>query len=79
MEVTIRIPDELVTQARALGLSPDEYVEAILAGQVELSPRKTLRTSEEIRAWLDSLAQFSDKVPELPRTISRDWIYLDHY
>jgi hypothetical protein len=36
------------------------------------------RAPEEIRAWLDSLAQFSDKIPELPEKISRDWIYQDH-
>ena len=33
---------------------------------------------EEIRAWLDSLAQFSDKIPPLPETISREWLYQDH-
>jgi len=36
------------------------------------------RTPEEIRGWLDSLAQFSDKIPPLPETISREWLYQDH-
>jgi len=36
------------------------------------------RTQEEIRIWLDSLAQFSDKIPPLPETISREWLYQDH-
>jgi hypothetical protein len=36
------------------------------------------RTADEIRIWLDSLAQFSDKIPPLPETISRDWLYQDH-
>jgi hypothetical protein len=31
-----------------------------------------------VRAWLDSLAQFSDKIPPLPKTISREWIYQEH-
>jgi hypothetical protein len=39
---------------------------------------RQLRTPEEIRAWLDSLAQFSDKIAPLPETISREWIYQDH-
>ena len=37
-----------------------------------------LHTPEEIRAWLDHLAQFSDKIPPLPDTITREWIYQDH-
>jgi hypothetical protein len=39
---------------------------------------KQARTPEQIRAWLDALAQFSDKIPPLPETISREWIYQDH-
>jgi hypothetical protein len=37
-----------------------------------------VRSPEEIREWLDSLAQFSDKIPLLPENITRDWIYQDH-
>jgi hypothetical protein len=33
-----------------------------------------LRSLPEIRAWLDSLAQFSDKIPLLPEKITREWI-----
>ena len=39
---------------------------------------KKLRAPEQIRVWLDMLAQFSDKIPPLPETISREWIYQDH-
>ncbi|HEY3974931.1 MAG TPA: hypothetical protein VGM18_18130 [Candidatus Sulfotelmatobacter sp.] len=39
---------------------------------------KTPRTPEQVRAWLEALAQFSDKIPPLPETISREWIYQDH-
>jgi len=35
-------------------------------------------SQEEIRAWLDSLAQFSNKIPPLPENITREWIYQDH-
>ncbi len=78
MEITVNIPDELAAQAQARGLKPETYVEEILAQQVSLHPARQLRNPEEIRAWLDSLAQFSDKIPPLPETISRDWIYQDH-
>jgi hypothetical protein len=46
--------------------------------EAQRSGASQARSSEEIRAWLDSLAQFSDKIPPLPETISRDWIYQDH-
>ncbi len=36
------------------------------------------RTPERVRAWLDALAQFSNKIPPLPDIISREWIYQDH-
>jgi hypothetical protein len=58
----------------------EAYVEQILTRQVmEQHPEKHMpRNPDEIRAWLDSLAQFSDKIPPLPEKITRDWVYLDH-
>ena len=79
MVVTVNIPDELAAAAEARGLSLEAFVQEILAQQLAL-PAETRqpRTPQEIRAWLDSLAQFSDKIPALPETISREWIYQDH-
>ena len=74
MEVKVNLPDELAAKAQARGLRPEAYVEEILAQQLEATGPRLLRTAEEIRAWLDSLAQFSDKIPPLPETISREWI-----
>ena len=58
----------------------EDYIRDILTQQLEPQTLGAFpaRTSEEIRAWLDSLAQFSDKIPPLPEVISRDWIYQDH-
>ena len=79
MVVTVKIPDELGAQAKARGLSPEAYVQEILVQQLARpAEARQSRTPEEIRAWLDSLAQFSDKIPPLPETISREWIYQDH-
>jgi len=80
MEVTVKIPDELVARAKSRGLRVEDYVVELLAQQ--LGPQQVgasqVRTPEEIRAWLDTLAQFSDKIPPLPENITRDWIYQDH-
>jgi hypothetical protein len=46
--------------------------------KARLPEGRQLKSPEQIRAWLDSLAQFSDKIPPLPETISRSWIYQDH-
>jgi hypothetical protein len=81
MEITVKIPDELVAQAKARGLRVEAYIEELLARQLEARPSgppPQPRTPEEIRAWLDSLAQFSDEIPPLPETISREWIYQEH-
>jgi post-segregation antitoxin (ccd killing protein) len=77
MEISVKVPDELAARAKALGLRVEEYVQELLAQQVQGTSGKssTPRTAAEIQAWLSSMAQFSDKIPPLPETISRDWIY----
>ncbi len=80
MVVTINIPDELAEQAKARGLSLESLVQEILSQLLGARPVETrqARTAEEIRTWLDSLAQFSDQIPPLPDALSREWIYQDH-
>ena len=80
MEVTLKIPDELAALAKARGLRVEDYVAELLSQQLKPQHAGTpqMRSPEEIRAWLDSLAQFSDKIPALPEIITRDWIYQDH-
>ena len=79
MEIRVNIPDELAAQARSRGLRPEAYVEEILMQMSRTtSENKRPRTPAEIREWLDALAQFSDKIPALPETVSRAWIYHDH-
>ena len=80
MKIKVRVPDELAAKAESMGLASEAYVEQILAQQAtaESVEDRSPRTSAEIRAWLDSLAQFSDKIPPLPEKITREWIYQDH-
>jgi len=80
MEIRVKIPEELAAQASARGVPVEAYVERILAQQAKTGSRGTARLSSpgEIRAWLDSLAQFSEKIPPLPETITREWIYQEH-
>ena len=79
MVIKVNIPQELADQARARGVTIEAYVEELLSQQVANGKNnRRPQTAEEIRAWLDSLAQFSDKIPALPEKISREWIYQDH-
>ncbi len=80
MVIKVNVPEELAAQAEARGVPLEAYVEELLARQVAGASAEVrrLQTPEQVRAWLDSLAQFSDKVPPLPETISREWIYQDH-
>jgi hypothetical protein len=79
MVVTVNVPDELATQAKARGLSLEAYVHEILAQQIAgHAHMEQPRSPEQIRIWLDSLAQFSDKIQPLPEIVSREWIYQDH-
>lgn len=80
MELKVKIPDGIAALAKARGVRVEEYVEDLLTQQLGNGALDVQRpkTAEEIRAWLDSLAQFSDKIPELPDTITREWIYQEH-
>jgi len=80
MEVTVKIPDEIAKRVEARGLRLETYIEEILTQLfgAATSGNGRPRTPEEIRAWLDSLAQFSEKIPPLPETISREWLYQEH-
>jgi hypothetical protein len=79
MEIKVKIPDELAAQAEARGLTIEHYVQELLAQRAPgLSNARRLRSSEEVRAWLDSLTQFSDKIPQLPEeAFTRESFYQD--
>jgi hypothetical protein len=79
MVIRVNVPEELAAQAQARGVSLEVYVEELLAERAAASVKtRRPQTPEQVRAWLDSLAQFSDKIPPLPETLSRGWIYQDH-
>lgn len=63
-------------------MSEADIVEEALAerlGREQESESAKPRTPEEIRAWLDELAAFSDKIPSRPgETFPREMIYQDH-
>jgi hypothetical protein len=84
MALTVELNPEtearLAAEARVRGLGVAAYAAKLLE---EATPPPTTprpgRTTQEIRAWLNELTQFSDKIPPRPgETFSREMIYQDH-
>ncbi len=81
MQITVDIPDELAAQARARGVTVESYVRSLLAGVPTAPPSmsRRKRTREELDAFFEEFAQFSDQVPDLTgKTFGREMIYQDH-
>jgi len=89
MNITLTPEGEELLRAaldRHPGRTAAEIVEQALAERVareqasapSVAPQRK-RTPGEIRAWLDELAQFSNKIPPMPgESFSREMIYQDH-
>jgi hypothetical protein len=79
MQITVNISERIVNEARAQGVAVEEFVEQLLAGErANQEPVKDKSTRPEIEALLKAMAAHSDKIPPLPETITREWIYQDH-
>lgn len=81
MQITVTIPDELAAQVQSRGLTPESYVEHLIAEQTATT-RESMshqRSLEEFEASLDALTRYSDKIPVLPvKAFSRESLYQDH-
>ena len=81
MLVTVTISDELAAQVQSRGLTPQSYVERLIAEQTATAIGSAAHrlSSEEFEALLDQLTRYSAKVPVLPAdAFSRESIYQDH-
>lgn len=85
MQVTLDIPDEVAAQAAARGIPVEAYIRGILEQAAVLTqparsnPQARKRTPEELEAFFDEFAQFSDQIPDLSgKTFDREMIYQDH-
>jgi hypothetical protein len=81
MQVTVNIPDELAVQVQSRGLTPQSYVEGLIAEQTATARRSAAHalSLEEFEALLDELTRYSDKIPILPsEAFSRESLYQGH-
>jgi hypothetical protein len=84
MVITVTVPDAFATEAEARGLTPERYIEEMLAGVrtvPELSqPEKTKEQRRaDLERFFEEMAAFSDKIPILPdEALTRESFYSDH-
>ena len=83
MALVLQLPHELEQmlqeQAKAQGLSLEQYIQTLLEKQAILRSHAPKLTLEEFEANLDALTQFADEIPDLPlEAFSRESIYRDH-
>jgi len=80
MQITVTIPDEIVAQVQARGLTPESYIESLIAEQASSTADAEHELSlEEFNASLDALTRYSAKIPSLPvDAFSRTNFYDNH-
>jgi hypothetical protein len=79
IELKPEIEAQLVAEAQAKGIAPPVYAASVIERAFSASgTQRRPRNADEIRAWLDSLTQFSDKIPQLPdEAFTRESFYQD--
>ena len=83
MTLTIEIKPEveaaLAARAESQGVDVASYAASLVEEAVAPDLPRPKRSREEVRAWLDRIAEYSDKIPDMPgETFSREMIYRDH-
>ena len=72
------LEESLTEQARARGLSVEQYIQTLLEQQLVSKPQPEI-SLEQFEAALDAVAAHSHKVPHLPlEALTRESIYKDH-
>jgi len=84
MQITVTIPDEFAAQVVARGLTPEGYVERLIAeragaaAQADSSADTKTRLAD-LEVFFAEMAAHSDKVPILPdEALTRESFYQDH-
>lgn len=77
IEVQTETAERIAANAEARGLSVDEFLRTLLEKTETSAPTtKPARTAEEIKAFLDALAEDSENRPTLPpEANSREYYY----
>jgi hypothetical protein len=79
MQITVNISDEFAAEVQRRGLTPQHYVENLIAEKISIMSRSANQPRlnlEEFEASLDELTRYSDKIPSLSdQALSRRSLY----
>jgi hypothetical protein len=81
MQVKVNISDELAAKALALGQTPESFLQSMIdeAERSASAPLPPAKPKMDMRTFLRKMAQFSDKIPQLPdEAFTRESFYQDH-
>jgi hypothetical protein len=81
MQITVTIPDELAAQAQARGLTPESYIEKLIAEQsaAPQAQASLVTRRANLEKFFEEMAAHSDKIPILPdEAFTRESFYQDH-
>jgi hypothetical protein len=81
LEISPEVQRELAREAQVRGVAVPVLAASLLEEAMAKTPATTTaqRSTLQIRAWLESIAEFSDQIPALPgETFSRSTLYQDH-
>ncbi len=81
MQITVTIPDDFAAQVKARGLTPEGYVENLIAEQAITPPfsADTVDRLADLELFFKEMAAHSDKIPILPdEALTRESFYQDH-
>lgn len=81
MQITVTIPDDFAAQVQARGMTPENYVETLIAEQAQADIRHAATGDRlaDLESFLAEVAAHSGKVHLLPdEAFTRESFYMDH-
>jgi hypothetical protein len=77
VQITVDIPDEIVAEVEARGLTPESYVRGLIENAVAKPEGAAGR--RDMHAFFRAMAAHSEKIPQLPdEAFTRESFYQDH-
>ena len=80
MQVTVTIPDELAAQVRARGMSPEGFVNRLIAEASQAAKNGSAPPgSRDLADFFAQMGSNSEKIPQLPdEAFTRESFYGEH-
>jgi len=84
MQITVTIPDDVAAEVQARGLTPENYVETLIAEQklmkhADKTPQNREERLANLEIFFKEMSAHSDKIPILSdEALTRESFYSDH-